>query len=365
MIAVIRGTGASLPETRLTNAELERRVATTDDWIVTRTGVRERRVLGDGEATSDMAVRAARAALGMAGRPAEELDLIVVATVTPDMFTPSTANRVQEKLRVGRPIPSFDLGAACSGFLYGMDVVCELLRSGRYRSALLIGAETLTRFTDYQDRGSCILFGDGAGAVLLEAAEESEGGVLASTLKADPQFWDLIRIPGGAAARPPSPYVLTQREVYLRMEGRQVFKLAVQSLEQVAHDTLEQVGWEIDEVDHVVLHQANRRILNAVAERLGLPERKRPTNLHRTGNTGAASIPILLDECQRAGRFRPGDRVLMLSFGAGITWAGVALRWALEPGELEWSLDGSPRALGVSSARASYRPLSRRRRGSV
>lgn len=329
MSAVIRGTGSSLPESKLTNADLERMLDTSDEWIVVRTGIRERCVLEADQATSDMATRAAQQALDMAGATPDDLDLIVVATISPDMLTPSTANLVQRNLLIGRPIPSFDLNAAFSGFIYGLEVVNTLLASGSYRRALLIGAETLTRFVDYQDRQVCVLFGDGAGAVLLEV-EEGEGDVLATTLKADPGFSDLIRIPGGAAARPASPYTLTQREQFLRMEERQLFKLAVQALEQVAKDTLEKVGWRIEDVDHLIVHQANRRILNAVADRLGVPSEKVPTNLARTGNISAASIPLLLDECQRAARFRPGDRIIAVAFGAGLTWAGCALRWSLD-----------------------------------
>lgn len=329
MNAAIRGTGSSLPETKLTNADFARMLDTSDEWIFVRTGIRERRVLEPEQATSDSATRAAQGALEMAGVAPDELDLIVVATATPDMLVPSTANLVQRNLHIGRPIASFDLNAACSGFLYALETVHSLVAAGRYQRALLIGAETLTRFVDYQDRQVSILFGDAAGAILLEA-EEGQGDVLATILKADPGFSDLISIPGGAAARPPSPYTLTQREHFLHMDGRQVFKLAVQSMEQVARDTLERVGWSIEDLDHVVLHQANRRILNAVCERLGIPDSKRPTNLSRVGNTGAASIPLLLDECQRAARFRPGDRILAVAFGAGLTWAGAALRWSID-----------------------------------
>ena len=329
MSAVIRGTGSSLPQSRLTNADLERMVETSDDWIVVRTGIRERRVLKAGEATSDLAARAGRGALDMAGLDPDEIDVIVVATTTPDMHTPSTANLVQQKLGIRRPIASFDLNAACSGFIYALEVTNALLGSGRYKRALLVAAEGITRFVDYQDRQVSILFGDGAGALVLEA-EKGDGDVLAITLKADPGFGHLISIPGGGAARPASPYMLTQREQYLRMDGRQVFKLAVQALEQVTHDTLKEVGWPIEEVDHFVLHQANRRILKAVAERLEIPDEKLPTNLARIGNTASASIPILLDECQRAARLRPGDQIVCAAFGAGLTWAACALRWSLD-----------------------------------
>ncbi len=228
MNVVLRGTGSSLPERKLTNQDLEQMLDTTDAWIFTRTGIRERRVLEPAEATSDTATYAARAALEMAGLAPEELDLIVLATVTPDMFTPSAANLVQNKLRVGRPIPSFDLNAACSGFVYGLEVTRALMSAGGYRRTLLIGADTLTRFVDYQDRASCVLFGDGAGAVVLEACQARPGrGIQATTLKSDPAFSDLICIPGGASARPASPYMLTQREQFLHMDGPQVFKVAV------------------------------------------------------------------------------------------------------------------------------------------
>ncbi len=329
MSGVIRGTGSSLPEARLTNADLERMLDTSDEWIVSRTGIHERRVLEAGEATSDLAARAGRGALDMAGLDPDEIDLVVVATTTPDMHTPSTANLVQRKLGIKRSIASFDLNAACSGFVYALEVTNALLASGRYKRALLLAAEGITRFVDYQDRQVSILFGDGAGALLLEA-DQGKGDILATILKADAAFCDLISIPGGAAARPASPYMLTQREQYLRMDGRQVFKLAVQALEQVVHDTLKEVGWPIEDVDHFVLHQANRRILKAVAERLEIPDEKLPSNLARTGNTASASIPILLDECQRGARFHPGDQVLCATFGAGLTWAACALRWSLE-----------------------------------
>ena len=327
MKAVIRGTGSFVPETKLTNADLARRVETDDYWITTRTGIRERAVVDRDDATSDLATRAASRALESAGMAPDELDLIVVGTVTPDMLTPSTACLVHRNLRVGRPIPCLDLSAACSGFLYGLEVVGSMLASGAYRRALLVGAEAITRFVDYEDRATSILFGDAAGAVVLEASDRS-AGLEATVLKCDGEFWDLIHIPGGGSRRPPSPYMLTQREAFVRMQGRQVFKLAVQSLEQVARDTLDRAGWTLDEVDYVLLHQANRRIIDAVSERLGVPREKLPINVERLGNTSAASIPVLLDECNRAGLLSSGDRLLFAAFGAGMTWAGAALEWS-------------------------------------
>ena len=326
MSIVIRGTGSSYPERRLTNADFESMLDTTDAWIVARTGIRERRMLPPDEATSDIATRAARAALEMAGVGTDEIDLIVVATISPDNFTPATANHVHRNLCRGRAIPSFDLNAACSGFLYGLEVVSGLMESGSYRRAVLCGAESMTRFIDYTDRGTCILFGDAAGAAVLERSD-GPGGVLATTLNSDGQFTDLIEIPNGAARRPPSAEMLEERNHFVRMNGRAVFKLAVQSLDQVARDTLAKVGWSLDDVDHVISHQANQRILDAARERLGVPEAKFPMNVDRLGNTSSASIPVLLDECNRAGRFSPGDKLLFIAFGGGLTWAAAAVEW--------------------------------------
>ena len=322
----ISGTGSALPERALTNADLERLVETNDEWIVTRTGIRERRMLAEGEATSDLVTRAAERALEMAGLGPEDLDLLIVATCTPDTLTPSTANWVHRNLCPGLHIPAFDISAACSGFVYGLGVADAMLRAGPYKRILLAGGEGLTRFMDYQERTVCILFGDGAGAAVVERSE-GPGGVLATTLRSDGQLHDAIIIPAGGSRMPLSPYVLAQREAYVHMKGAQVFKVAVQSMEQVANETLEKVGWKITDVDHVIAHQANQRILSAVADRLEIPEEKMPTNLAVLGNTSAASVPILLDECNRAGRFRAGDKVLLLAFGAGLTWGASALEW--------------------------------------
>ncbi len=327
MTVRIAATGSCLPERKLTNRDLEKIVETTDEWITARTGIRERGIVAEGEATSDLATRAAEQALAQAGWSAGDLDLIVVGSVTPDMLTPSTATLVQRNLRVGRPIPAFDISAACTGFVYGLELLDSLLGSGRYRRALLIGAESISRFIDYQDRGTCVIFGDAAGAALLEAVPGEGGGIRATSLKSDGEFWDLIHLPGGGSRRPASPYMLAQREQYLRMNGRSVFKLAVQALEGVMHDTAEKAGWKLLEVDHFLLHQANARILEAVTDRLGLPPERVPSNIERTGNTSAASIPVLLDECNRAQRFRKGDKLLLAAFGAGLTWGAAAVEW--------------------------------------
>jgi 3-oxoacyl-[acyl-carrier-protein] synthase-3 len=324
--ARIRGTGAAVPATKITNADLEALVDTSDEWIVTRTGIRERGKLPADQGTSDLATIAAHEALKSAGLQASDIDLIVVCTCTPDMPMPSTAALVHRNLHVGRPIPAYDLNAVCAGFVFGLEVVVDQLMSGRYQRALLIGADAMTRLMDYQDRQTCVLFGDGAGAVVM-TAEEGEAGVVATILKADGEFWDLIQVPGGGSRRPASPYMLAQREQYMRMNGRGTFKLAVQSMEQVILDTIARAGWTLDSVDHVLVHQANQRIIEATAERMGVPLEKVPTNVERTGNTSAASIPVLLDDCARAGRFSPGDRVICAGFGSGLSWGGVALIW--------------------------------------
>jgi 3-oxoacyl-[acyl-carrier-protein] synthase III len=324
--AVIRGTGASVPSATLTNADLEALVDTSDEWIVARTGIRERRRLESGKGASELATSAGRAALASAGLQPSDLDMIVVATCTPDMPMPATAAFVQRDLRVGRPIPSFDMNAVCSGFLYGLDVVQSQIESGRYRCVLLVGVDVMTRLMDYQDRSTCVLFGDGAGAIVL-VGEESERGIQVTQIKSDGEFWDLIHVPGGGSRRPASPYMLTQREQYMRMNGAQTFKLAVQSIEQIARDTVDAVGWQLSDVDHVIVHQANGRIVEAVAERLELPPLKLPTNVGQMGNTSAASVPVLLDQCNREGRLRAGDKLLCVAFGSGLTWGASAIVW--------------------------------------
>ncbi len=328
MSVFIRGTGADKPERLLTNQDLEKLVDTDDEWIFTRTGIRTRHLAAEGEATSDLATRAGQRALDDAGVDASELDLIVVATLSPDMLTPSAANLVQRNLCPGLGIPSFDINAACSGFLYGLQVVKSLIDSGTYRRVLLVGGETITRFVDYQDRGTCILFGDAAGAVVLEHGDEA-GGLGSIRVGSDGACHDLICLPGGGSLRPPTTYdpADDRADWFLRMQGNRVFKMAVQSMEQVAKDVLADVGWTVDDVDLVLAHQANRRIISAVGERLGVPPEKVPMNVAEMGNTSAASIPVLLDDQCRGGQIRPGQRILMVGFGAGLTWGAATLEW--------------------------------------
>ena len=327
MSVVIRGTGRYLPERQLDNAELEKLVETSDEWIRSRTGIRTRHVLAPEQATSDMAAEAGRRALESAGLGPEDLDLIVVCTFTPDTLTPSASNLVQAELCPGRGIPSFDLNAACSGFVYGLQAVSSLIEGGAYRRALLVGAESLTRFVDYRERTVCILFGDGAGAVVLEGGD-GPGGIREIRLGSDGIHSELIRLPGGGSRRPPSREVVEERSHYLEMQGNKVFKLAVQAMEQAVREALDRLGWSASDLDLVVAHQANRRILDAVRERLEVPAERMPVNVDRLGNTSAASIPILLDECHREGRIRSGDKLMLVAFGAGLTWGCCALEWA-------------------------------------
>jgi 3-oxoacyl-[acyl-carrier-protein] synthase-3 len=319
------GTGAYLPDRRLTNQELERTVETSDRWIVERTGIRERRIAAPDEATSDLATAAGRQALAAAGVPTSSVELIIVATATPDMLFPSTACLVQERLGAKQAF-AFDLSAACTGFLYALAVADQYIRAGTYRTVLVIGAEVLSRMIDWTDRTTCILFGDGAGAVVVQA-ERGARGVLSSHLHSDGALWDLIHIPGGGSRRPPSAETVANRMNFVKMKGSETFRVAVRALEEVAREALAANGLSTDDLALLIPHQANLRILQAVAERLGLPAEKVVINVDRYGNTSAASIPIALDEAVRAGRVRPNDLLLLEAFGAGLTWGAAVVRW--------------------------------------
>ncbi|HZR45987.1 MAG TPA: beta-ketoacyl-ACP synthase III [Candidatus Manganitrophaceae bacterium] len=323
--ARIVATGSYVPEEILTNRDLEKRIDTTDQWIVERTGVRERRIAGKDEATSDLAFKAAESALKAARMAPDQLDLIIVATATPDMFFPSTACIVQDKLKATRAA-AFDLSAACSGFVYALSVGEQYIRSGTYRNVLVIGAEVMSRLTDWTDRRTCVLFGDGAGAVLL-APSTSENGILSIHLHSDGSLWDLICVPGGAAAIPPSEKVLAEHLNTIKMKGNETFKVAVRSLEEVAWEAMRANELSPSDISYMIPHQANIRILNAVAERLGFAKEKVVVNLDRYGNTSAGSIPLALDEAVRDGRIKEGASLLFLAFGGGLTWASALVRW--------------------------------------
>ncbi len=321
----IWGTGSAVPERVLTNFDLERMVDTSDEWIRTRTGIRERRIADEQTATSDLAMQAARRAMEAAGVGPEDIGLVVVATVTPDMAFPSTANLVQHGLGI-KGAAAFDLAAACSGFLYGLDVAAWAIHAGRARHALVIGAECLSKITDYTDRSTCVLFGDGAGAVVLGPVREGHG-ILASRLGSDGAYGDLLCLPAGGSRRPASERTVADRLHYIKMQGNEVFKIAVRTMGEAAEQALRQAGLGVDQVTHLIPHQANIRIIDAAAKRLGIPEERVVVNIDRYGNTSAASIGIALDETVRAGKLADGDVVVMVAFGGGLTWGATVVRW--------------------------------------
>ncbi|MGH7427373.1 MAG: beta-ketoacyl-ACP synthase III [Candidatus Methylomirabilaceae bacterium] len=324
MRARIAGTGSYVPERVLTNAELERLVATSDTWIVERTGIRERRIAAPGETCSDLGTRAAERALEAAGVAAADLDLILVATCTGDAPLPSTACLIQQRLGAVRAA-ACDLSAACCGFVYALGVGDAYVKTGS-RHVLVIGAEVMSMLMDWTDRGTCILFGDGAGAVVLSPSE-GERGILSSHLHSDGSLWDLICVPGGGSSIPPSEKMLAERLQYMKMKGNETFKVAVKTLEEVAREALSANQLAVEDLDLYVPHQANLRIIKAVAERLGLPMEKVVLNMDRYGNTSAASIPLALDEAVREGRVRDGSLVMIEAFGSGLTWASAVIRW--------------------------------------
>jgi len=324
--AVISGTGMSVPERVLTNQDLERMVDTSDDWITTRTGIRERRIAEVGDSLSQYCVEASRRALEAAGVTADRIDLIILATVTPDMPIPATACTIQHVLGCGRAA-AFDLAAGCSGFIYAQSVAKQFLLSGRCTHVLVIGAELLSKFVDWNDRSTCVIFADGAGAALMSVGEPPRG-VLASAMYSDGSMTDFICMPGGGVLHPPNREdTLEQRLPFIRMKGNETFKMAVRCMDEVCREVLEQAGLTPDDVTWLIPHQANLRIISAVGNRLGIPAERCFVNIDRYGNTSAASIPIALDEAARSGKIRPGDIVLMTAFGAGLTWAASVVRW--------------------------------------
>jgi 3-oxoacyl-[acyl-carrier-protein] synthase-3 len=311
----------------LSNKDLEKLVDTTDEWIVTRTGIRERRIAGDGEFTSTFAVRAARQALEMAGVGPEEIDLIIVATITPDYPWPATACIVQAELGAANAV-AFDISAACSGFVYALSTADRFIRCGTVRKALIIGAEVLTRIMDWTDRNTCLLFGDGAGAVVV-AAGDDQPGIYDSLIRSDGTYATLLYQPAGGSRNPASEQTVRDRLHSLNMQGNEIFKLAVRAMEDAAVEVLEKNGLAPDDLSLLIPHQANKRIIDAIAKRLALPAEKVYINLDRFGNTSAASIPIALDEANRTGAIAKGDLVLFVAFGGGLTWGAMPVRWTL------------------------------------
>ena len=324
MKARIAGTGSYAPTKVLTNADLESMVATSDEWIRERTGIRERRIAATGEACSDLAVQAGKRALAAAGVAASDLDMILVATCTGDFPLPATACLVQHQLGATKA-GACDLSAACCGFVYALSVADAYIKTGM-RHVLVIGSEVMSAITDWTDRNTCVLFGDGAGAVVLSTSDD-ERGILSTDLRSDGTLCELIMVPGGGSRTPPSEKVITERLHYIKMKGNETFKVAVRTLEEIARATLSANHVRVEDLDLYVPHQANVRILKAVIERLGLPMEKVLLNLDRYGNTSAASIPIALDEAVREGRIEEGSLVMLGAFGAGLTWASAMIRW--------------------------------------
>jgi 3-oxoacyl-[acyl-carrier-protein] synthase III len=320
----ISGTGSYAPKRVLTNAELERMVATSDQWIAERTGIRERRIAAAGEACSDLAIQAAAQALKASGVSAADLDMILVATCTGDTLLPATACLIQHRLGAVKAA-ACDISAACCGFVYALGIADAYIKTGM-RHVLIIGSEVMSAITDWTDRNTCVLFGDGAGAAVLSVSSD-ERGILSTHLRSDGSLCDLIIVPGGCSRIPPSEKMLSERLQYIKMKGNETFKVAVRTLEEIARETLAASGLKVEDVDLYVPHQANVRIIKAVADRLGLPLSKVVLNMDRYGNTSAASIPIALDEAVREGRVKDGSLVMLGAFGAGLTWASALIRW--------------------------------------
>lgn len=321
----IVATGSYVPERVLTNADLEKIVDTTDDWIVTRTGIRERRIAAEGEFTSHMAAKAAQRALDQARLKAEDIDLIILATVTPDTFFPSTACHVQ-RLIGAKNAACFDVSAACSGFIYGIEIAQQFIGNHTYNTVLVIGADKLSTIVNWEDRNTCVLFGDGAGAAILRNRADSHG-VITTYMGSDGTYGDILHMPGGGCALPVTPENFHQKHNTLQMNGRETFKQAVTSMQTAAKKALEQSGLSVGDLTCIIPHQANLRIIEALAERLRVPLDKFHTNLDRYGNTSAAAVAIALDEANRTGRFVVGDYILMVVFGGGLTYASSVVQW--------------------------------------
>lgn len=317
--------GAYVPEKVLTNADLEKMVDTTDEWITTRTGIQERRIACESEFTSDMASKAARIAMERAGVTAEEIDLIIVATITPDMMFPSTACLVQQKIGANRAA-AFDIEAACSGFIYALEIAQQFIASHTYNTVLVIGAEKLSSIIDWKDRNTCVLFGDGAGAAILQSRGNTHG-LLTACMGADGSKAGLLSMPAGGSRQPATLESVNARLHYLRMDGKETFKNAVNAMYQAAQEALRRCEIDISQIKLVIPHQANRRIIDAVGERLAARPEQVFINLHKYGNTSAASVAIALDEAVQAGLIQRGDLVLLVVFGAGLTWGAAVIQW--------------------------------------
>lgn len=324
--AVITGCGSFVPSKTLTNEELARMVDTSDEWITTRTGIKTRHITSAEESTAYLATEAGQRALQYAGLDAAELGLIIVATITPEMVFPSTACFVQQALGAKKAW-AFDIGAACSGFVYSLHLVHQLIENGRVDSALVIGAETLTKITNWKDRASCILFGDGAGAVVLQRKQDAGRGILYSTVGADGTFWEALNCQAYGSRNPVSRPLDNPDKMYMQIKGREVYQQAVRRIVDAVTDCLEHCRLTLDDVALVISHQMNARIIESAAKRLNLPEEKVFINIHNYGNTSAASVPIAFDECVRQNKIKKGDIVIFVAFGAGVTWGANVIEF--------------------------------------
>jgi len=321
----IISTGSYLPEKVLSNSEMEKMVDTSDEWITERTGIKERRIADRTQAASDLAFEASRIALERAGLGPEDIDLIIVATITGDMPFPSTACFLQDKLGAINAA-GFDINAACSGFLYSLYIADSFIKSGKHRRILVAGTEVLSKITDWDDRTTCVIFGDGAGAVIVEPSDD-DSGLLSININSDGKMWDLIHVPGGGSRNPASQLSIEQRMHYIKMKGNETFKVAVRTLEDIALKTLQENNMDPSGLSLLIPHQANLRIIQATADRLKVPMDKVFINLDKYGNTSAASIPIALDEALQSGRIKEGDYILLEAFGGGLTWASALIKW--------------------------------------
>ncbi len=324
--AAITGYGSFAPAKTLTNEELAKMVDTSDEWITTRTGIKVRHITTDNETTAYLATEAAKRALSEAKLDAGEVELIIVATITPEMVFPSTASFVQRSLKA-RKAWVFDLAAACSGFVYGVSIVQQFIEGGRIKNALVIGAETLTKITNWSDRTSCILFGDGAGAVVLERAADRRKGVIYSTMSSDGDRWEALNCQAYGSLHPPDKKLDDPKKIYMEIKGREVYQQAVRRIIETVTECLERCGLTIDDVAMVISHQMNARIIESAAKRLNLPDEKVFLNIAEYGNTSAASVPIAFDECARAGKIKQGDIVIFVAFGAGLTWGANVIEF--------------------------------------
>ncbi|HCJ66382.1 MAG TPA: 3-oxoacyl-ACP synthase, partial [Elusimicrobia bacterium] len=322
----IIGIGSYLPKKILNNFDLEKMIETSDEWITTRTGIKERRIAGTNEAASDLAYRASLETLKSAKVNPEEIDLIIVATISPDMFFPSTACILQEKIGAKNAF-AFDINAACSGFIYALSIADVYLRNGNYRTALVVATEVISKFTDWQDRSTCVLFGDGAGAAVLKSTTDGKSDILSFHLSSKGKYSDLLKIPAGGSRLPSTVDTVQQRLHYIKNKGNEVFKIAVQSMIEAAEKALEKCNLTCKDIKLLIPHQANLRIINAIAKRLGLSEEKIFLNIHKYGNMSAATIAVGLDEAVKEGKIKRGDLVELVAFGAGFTSGACVIRW--------------------------------------